>query len=139
MLNTKYYESCFDDFKKRWPREAAEAIDYRPKSEHAIRISMRDGRQVDYNMRAKGTLRYVEGGGIGSAMDFTEEYCRSIFANNLSERMAVKGFGQAMLAQQTGLSQAVISKYLKKQSTPTMSAVRRIAHVLDCSVEELVD
>jgi DNA-binding XRE family transcriptional regulator len=137
MLNTKYYEDCFEDFKKRWPREAADAVDYMPKSEYAIRITMRDGRKIDYNMRAKGTLRYVETSGIGSAMDFTEEYCRSVFANNLSERMAVKGYGQALLAQHTGLSQATISKYLKKLSTPTMSAARRIAHVLDCTIEDL--
>ena len=139
MLNKQYYEECFEDFKRRWPREASEAIGYRPKSEHAIRITLRDGKQLDYNMRAKGTLRFVDAYVPGSALEFTEEYCRSIFANNLSERMAVKGYGQATLAEQTGLSQAVISKYLKKLSTPTMSAVRKIAYVLDCTIEDLTE
>ena len=139
MLNTRYYEACYEDFKRRWPMAAADAVEYRPKGEYAIRITLRDGRQIDYNMRAKGSLRYVDICTPGSALEFTDEYCRAVFANNLSERMLVKGYGQAILAKETGLSQAVISKYLKKQSTPTMSAVRRIAHVLDCSIEDLVD
>jgi DNA-binding phage protein len=139
MLNTRYYETCFEDFKKRWPVAAEDAVEYRPKGEYAIRITMRDGRQLDYNMRAKGSLRYVDTVDICGASEFTDEYCRAIFSNNLSERMAVKGYGQATLAKETGLSQAVISKYLKKQSTPTISAVRRIAHVLDCSVDDLMD
>jgi DNA-binding Xre family transcriptional regulator len=139
MLNTQYYKDCFEDFARRWPREAADAVSYRPKSEYAIRITLRDGSQLDYNMRAKGTLRRVDTYVPGSALEFTEEYCRSSFSDNLSERMAVKGYGQAALATETGLSQAVISKYLKKQSTPTMSAVRRIAHVLDCAIEDLMD
>lgn len=139
MLNTRYYEECFEDFKRRWPREADDAVGYRPKSEYAIRITMGDGSQLDYNMRANGTLRRVNTYIPGSALEFTEEYCRSNFANNLSERMAVLGYGQADIAEQTGLSQSVISKYLKKQSTPTMSAIQRIAHVLDCAVEDLMD
>lgn len=139
MLNTRYYEACFDDFQKRWPESARDAVEYRPKGEYAIRITLRDGRQLDYNMRANGSLRYVDTYISGSADNFDDEYCRSVFANNLSERMMVKGYGQAALAEQTGLSKAVISKYLKKQSTPTLSAVRRIAHVLDCNVEDLID
>ena len=139
MLNTVYYDECFEDFKRRWPRQAVDVVDYRPKSEHAIRITLRDGTKLDYNMRANGTLRRVDTYIPDRASDFTDEYCRSIFANNLSERMFVKGYGQATLAEQTGLSQAAISKYLKKQSTPTISAIRKIAHVLDCTVEDLME
>lgn len=138
MLNTKYYNDCFEDFKRRWPREAEHAVNYRPKSEYAIRITLNDGSQLDYNMRANGTLRRVDTYSPGGALEFTEEYCRTVFANNLSERMAVKGYGQVALAEQTGLSQAVISKYLKRQSTPTVSAIQRIAYVLDCTVEDLL-
>lgn len=134
MFNTRYYEDCFEDFQKRWPGSARDAVEYRPKGEYAIRITLRDGQQIDYNMRANGSLRYVD-----VPDDFSEEYCRSVFANNLSERMTVKGYGQADLAARTGLSQAVISKYLKKRSTPTVFAVQRIAHVLDCNVEDLID
>ena len=69
----------------------------------------------------------------------TDEECRDAFAYNLSDIMKTRGFGQAALAEKTGLSKAMISKYINKQSTPTLTNLMKIAYALDCEPEELMD
>jgi transcriptional regulator with XRE-family HTH domain len=71
--------------------------------------------------------------------DITDDGFRSIFATNLSEIMRIKGFGQAELAERTGLSSAMISKYLNQKATPSMTNLLKIARALNCHPDELYE
>lgn len=61
-----------------------------------------------------------------------------VIAGNLSSLMGEKGYSQRDLADDSGLSEAAISRYLKAQRIPNLKAIFNMCMVLDCEVEELV-
>lgn len=69
----------------------------------------------------------------------TETQWLDIFGDNLLEIMIGAGYTQRDLADETGLSEATISKYINKQQLPGIKAIVNIAHVLDCRVDDLID
>lgn len=137
-LKTKYYEEIFNRFTQQCPAWAREAVEYRPKHTHAIRVTLRNGEQIDYNIQT-GSFRFVDRVSVSSPADVTDKDCRRVFAANLAEMMRVRGVGQAILAARTGLSSAMISKYLNEKSTPSITNVKKIARALNCHPDELYD
>lgn len=137
-MNTDQYEEMFEEFISYRPDLAGAIDSYRPKHLHAIRITLTNGRRFDYNGRTK-TYRELREYYVSEPDEVTDEVCREIFANNLAELMRLKGFGQPELSEQTGLSTASISKYLRKKATPTITNLEKIAHALNCSRDELLD
>ena len=137
-LKTKYYEEIFDRFCTQCPYLVKDIVDYVPKHTHAIRVTLRDGSKVDYNAQTD-TFRRVVQNLVETPDDITDEDCRSAFASNLSEYMRMRGLGQVALAERTGLSSAIISKYLNRKSTPTITSVRKIARALNCHPDELYE
>ena len=138
MLDTTYYERIFESFKVRFPMWAKDAVGYCPKHTHAIRVTLNDGSKIDYNYLTE-TTRFVKSEVVATAADVDDDECRSIFAANLSEQLRMRGMGQKYLAEATGLSQAVISKYLRCASTPGITNAKKIAMVLGCGVDDLMD
>lgn len=135
-METKYHSEMFTRFMEQCPEWAEKAVSYRPKHMHAIRVMLQNGDQIDYNVRTD-TYRYVSNS--QAVYDDSDEHFRSVFASNLSEMMYMRGVGQAILAERTGLSSAMISKYLRKLATPSMTNVLRIARALDCHPDELYE
>ena len=137
-METRQHKEIFDDFAMHHPEWAENVMTYKPKHMYAIRITFKNGEQMDYNIRTR-SYREVRNYYINDPEDVTDEMCRSIFACNLAEIMQTKGFGQLELAERTGLSTATISKYLRKKATPTVTNLEKIAHALNCSRDELLD
>lgn len=63
----------------------------------------------------------------------------NIFAGNLVDIMEERGYNQEQLAEATGISQASISRYIRKKQMPNVKAIVNIAYAMDCEVEELID
>lgn len=138
ITHTSDHEEIFKTFLNRYPDWASNVDYYKPRHLNAIRVYFKDGRKFDYN-GSTDTIRYVNTEYVENVDDMTDEYFRNVFANNLIEQMHMKGFNQKELAARTKLSTAMISKYIKKQSTPTIANFERIAKVLNCSREDLLD
>lgn len=62
-----------------------------------------------------------------------------IFGDNLKSILDENKMTQKDLAEVTGLTEAAISRYIKKQRIPTFKAMLNIAYALDCSLDELGD
>lgn len=137
-IKTSYHKEIFSKFVDNYPMWGEEVVEYYPKHIHAIRIRLRNGEMIDYNIRTN-SCRFVIQPVIARPEDITDDDCRKIFAANLAEVMTTKGIGQALLAERTGLSSACISKYLHKKSTPTITQVEKIAHALGCHRDELLE
>lgn len=137
-IKTNYHKDMLDEFMRYRPDIAGDICECRPKNLNAIRITLRNGRQFDYNGQTK-THREVREYYTAKPDDVTDESCREIFASNLAELMRMKGFGQPELSERTGLSTASISKYLRKKATPTITNLEKIAHALNCSRDELLE
>ena len=137
-INADYYETIFDVFFSRHPYFKNDVAKCIPKNTNSIRVILRDGRKIDYNV-VTHTYRDVPDFYDACKNDVTDEYCRDIFASNLIELMKAKGFSQPELAKKTGLSVASISKYMKKQATPTITSLEKIAYALNCSRDDLLE
>lgn len=62
-----------------------------------------------------------------------------IFGDNLRDMLIDANMTQRELADETGLTEATISRYIQKQRIPTLRAIINIAYALGCDVDELVD
>ena len=67
----------------------------------------------------------------------TESEWLDIFSNNLIELIRDRGYTQADLAEDTGLSEATISAYINKRRIPKVTTLLNLALVLDCELEDL--
>lgn len=137
-IKSEYYDEMFKAFERKCSSWAERAVEVKPKHEHAIRVTLDNGDKVDYNFRTDSFRYITRDGNRDRLREINDLDCRNTFSRNLMDRMKTKGFGQATLAERTGLSSAIISKYLNKKSTPTITNAIRIADVLDCEVEELL-
>lgn len=61
------------------------------------------------------------------------------FADNLAMIMYESKLTQKDLSEMTGISEATISKYLRKQQMPGIKAVLNIAYALSYSLDDLLD
>lgn len=146
MLNCDYYKEIYEDFVRNRPDVAEIAEGYRPRGDHSIRVTTSDG-LFDYN--------YIRGVGMfvrekpKEREEITKEYSQRIFADRLRDMMTRRNLNQKMLAERTGLSESIISRYLrsdathngsyrKTATTPTYHALRLIAWALDCEPYELM-
>ena len=136
-IDISWYERACDNFARRSPTWAAEVDKYIPRHGFMIRAILRNGDCVDYDDRTE-TYRYITKGAVVNPDDISDDDCREVFARNLSDIMRVRGIVQGALSERTGISQVMISKYLSRKSTPTLTTLKKIAHALNCSVEELI-
>ena len=137
-IKTGYHEEILNSFLQHSPFREDDILNCRPKHLHAIRVTLKNGEQLDYNIQTK-SYRFVNRPSINAVDEVTDDILREVFATNLSELMVMKGIGQAVLGERTGLSSACISKYLHKKSTPTITQVERIARALGCHRDDLLE
>lgn len=62
-----------------------------------------------------------------------------IFGDNLKVMIESAGYTQRDLADETGLAESTISRYIAKKQMPCIRALVNIAYVLDCSLDDLMD
>ena len=69
----------------------------------------------------------------------TEREWMDIFGDNLRDILKEYGMTQKDLADESGLSETTISRYIKKQRIPNMKAIVNIANALDLTTDELIN
>lgn len=137
-MNTKYYDEIYEEFRSHHPYAVDDIVNWRPRGEYGIRLTMKDGVKYDFDKISMG-IRRVNNYSFESRDSITDEQCRKSFAYHLSELMVLRGFTQLTLSEYTGISKASISAYLNESKTPSMTNMRKIAYALDCQLGELLD
>ena len=69
----------------------------------------------------------------------TEVQLLKAFGNNLADQLEDAWMTQKELAEETGLSEATISRYISGDVMPTLKSILNIMYALDCDFEDLVD
>ena len=69
--------------------------------------------------------------------DLTEQQERIYFAYRLRSLMGRKGLGQEEFAELLGTSQVMISRYITGKVAPSVFTVRKMAKILDCSIDDI--
>ena len=137
-MNTRHYENIFEQFKEYHPYLIDDVVDYRPRSDRGIRLTMENGTTYDFDTITK-CVRRVEDHSMHTAEDITEDRCRASIAYHLTELMGLKGYTQQTLSEYTGLGKGSIYNYVNGKATPSATALRKMAQALDCSVADLLD
>ena len=137
-MNVKHYEDVYDKFKEVAPHLATMVSDYRPRGDWGIRVTLNDGSQYDYDIYSPAP-RPAQNKKWEEAALIDEQQCREAFAYRLRDWMQIRNHTQWTLAEYTGLSRGTINNYIHAKATPSLTALKKIAQALDCSVTELVD
>lgn len=137
-MNTHRYDEIFKELRLYHPYIVDDIVDVRPRGDNGIRLTLIDENKYDYDCVTKGLRRVVDFSETRGNY-ITDEWCRDSFAYHLIDQMNLKGHTQDTLAERSGLGKGSISKYINKKATPSMTALRKIANALDCSIAELLD
>ena len=147
MINIDYYKRIYEEFKRNRPDVYKHSIGYEPRGDHKIKVNLDDGGYFEYT--------FINGYGMyprkkpECAEDITRDYVHNNFADKLRNMMDRRGFSQLTLSQKTGISQSVISSYLRRNKAhkeegqkrpvnPTIDKVYLLAWALDCDPYELM-
>lgn len=120
-----------DNFKLYFPCVAEKAVGYRPSYEGSIIVDLNDGGSVLYDDLAH-TIRVVP----RDSNKLSEKECATEFARRLRRLMNLNDITQGELSVRTGVSVAMLSRYMNGKSIPSFWAVDRIAKALGCSADE---
>lgn len=101
-------------------------------NEWDILIEFSNGRRVIYD----GFTKYHQDIYYDSINDITEEQEKRAFAHRLRVLMARNYISQEELAKEIGTSQTMISHYMNGRKTPNIITVRKIAKILNCSMDD---
>ena len=96
-------------------------------------VTFTNGKKVIYD-RFTGYHRNIF---YESVNELTDKQEKKEFAYRLRMMMKRKYITQKQLAELIGTSQAMISKYINGEALPNVLVVRKIAKVLDCSMDDL--
>lgn len=66
-------------------------------------------------------------------MPMSEYRWMDIFGDNLRELIKDAGMTQRELAEESGVSEAMISRYINKKCMPSVAALASIAYALPCA------
>lgn len=107
---------------------AKDAIEYYESSFYELIIKLNDGSYKLYDSSNK-TIRTLPNDDV----DMDEENYRKEFATRLRNIMHRKGITQNDLSERTGITKAMINRYMAGQVTPSSYNSRKIAKVIGCS------
>ena len=123
-----YYVNCVDPF-----ATMADVKEFRELSEWDLLIVFKNGRKVLFD-KFTGYYKDVF---YNSIQDITEEQEKREFSFRLRSLMGRKGITQDILADAIDSTQAMISRYVRGDSIPSVIVARKIAKVLDCTIDDL--
>lgn len=96
-------------------------------------VTFKDGRKIIYDT----FTNYYRGIFYDNIKELTDEQEKKEFAHRLRIMMKRKYISQEQLSELTGVTQTMISRYITGKALPSVLIVRKIAKVLDCSMDEL--
>lgn len=135
-----YWEPIFDMFCESYPDLADNVIDWFPSGQMEITLKVGKTKgeieRYTYDMLSRTVRRISK---HYEEMDITEEEWRKEFTRKLHIKMRNMCINQEMISERTGISQAMISKYINGKAVPSAYNIRKIAHALNCSFMELTD
>ena len=59
--------------------------------------------------------------------------------NNINMWIAKRGYKKKWVAEQLGVSQTVLSRWINNKSIPSLENTFKLAHILNCKVDDLYE
>lgn len=129
-MNFKRYEEIYANFKRECPHVLQDVARWGPHGDWTIMLYLRNGDRAIYHD--------LFGSVMAIHKNMTEQEWRKYFSRSLEQMMRFKMITQKQLAEQSGLSQISITKYMNMRTTPSAYVIQRLADELQCSASDLV-
>lgn len=131
VLQSKYDE-ILSRFKLYYPNMYSDTITWCASGPSSIVVKLKDGTAYEYN-RIQDTIRRIR------TETFNEEVASRELGQNLQKYIQLSGLTQTAIANRAGITTAMLTRYIKGTSTPSVIKARKLASILGCSVDELFD
>lgn len=140
MRKTKTYKALFDEFMLQCPWLADKVSDWYDAGYFLVRVEFEDGTAGEYDgidrcFAVRQSIEALDDMHRGN----TEEKWRIEFSIRLNREMKRAGYDQCSLAEDTGLTQGVITKYVNGLRIPSSYNLKKIATALGISTDDLIN
>lgn len=133
MLNDKY-QKMLEQFEYYYPNLYEKTVDWWPSGRMTITVRLQDRDEFEFNPMDNSIRRIRV-----NEFDHDEDARKKAFGANLEKQLIASGLSKGELAERLGITNAMLSRYLRGTSMPSIDKGYLIANVLGCSVEELFD
>lgn len=133
MIRDKY-ERILKQFEMYYPRYYERAVDWWGSGRMSIMVKLDDGDIYDYDPM-DDSIRLVAN---HECVD-NEDVIRKSFGTNLQKMIPFTGLSKGELAEKIGVTNAMLSRYIRGNSAPNIIVARRLASVLGCTLDEMFD
>lgn len=127
------YNDILDRFGTYYPDLYAQAVDWWPSGRLSITVKMGDGMLFEFNA-VDHTIRRVRSDDYKKNADIL----RKEIGHNLQKVILSRGISQNEIAERTGLTPAMLSRYIHGTSMPGIDKVYSLASVLGCRVIDIL-
>ena len=132
MIKDKY-EKTLKQFEMYYPTLWERAIDWRPSGGMSVAVKLKDGAVYDYDPM-DNSIRQVA---VGTEYEDNDELVRKEFGANLQKMIPYTGLSKMEFAEKIGISNVMLCKYIRGNSSPSVVIARKIAKTLGCTIDEL--
>ena len=132
MIRDKY-ERTLKQFEIYYPGLYARAVDWWASGRASITVKLDDDIAYDYDPMDNSIRRIY----IGETGRDDDILVRKDFGANLQKMIPYSGLSKGELAEQVGITNAMLSRYIRGNSIPSVTIAYKIARALGCTGDEL--
>ena len=132
MIREKYDE-ILNRFKNYYPEVYEQSIDWWPSGRLCITIKLEDGMLFEFDS-VEHTIRRIR------SDDYTKdvETLRKEIGYNLQKIISSRSITQNEIAERSGITPAMLSRYIRGTSMPGVDKIHSLASVLGCRVVDIL-
>ena len=132
MLNSSY-TLILEQFRMYFPNLYERSIDWWKSGPYHITILLNDNSRVEFDS-SDNTIRWMSV--IDRSTD--NDIFRKEIGRNIRKFIVYRGMRQQDVAEQAGITEAMLSRYINGTSLPGLDKIHNIASVLGCHIDELL-
>lgn len=128
------YERILEQFEHYYPYLYEQTVDWWPSGRICITVKLEDGLLMEFDSFAN-TIRRIQ------PREYVEDVgaLRKDIGRNLQKVILTRGIAQSDIASKSGITEAMLSRYIHGTSMPGVDKLYSIAAALGCRVADLLD
>lgn len=128
------YEQILEQFEHYYSYLYEQTVDWWPSGRLCITVKLEDGVLMEFDSFAN-TIRRIQ------PVEFTKDasVLRKDIGRNLQKVILTRGIAQSDIAAKSGITEAMLSRYIHGTSMPGVDKLYSLSAALGCRVADLLD
>lgn len=132
MLRNKY-EKMYEHFEQYYSCLCKQVVDWWPSGRTCLTVKLEDGDLLEFDSYCN-SIRTIKTNGYTKDI----QTLRKDIGTNIKKMIQTRNISQSEIAKQSGLTEAMLSRYIHGTSMPSIDKINTLAAVLDCRITELI-